>query len=242
MRTANRAKSNFLALPGLALVAVLFAPALGHAEKNIWAKGATHFGKECMPPKKSCTLAYVKSPDGRKAVVVRIKDETPSIELAQDTATYPLNPVDRDVPFVEMEILWSPDSSAVSFAWNNTGITSSSRIYKLTSNGPRAVDLSPVMDTLARAYPPCVAVHERCDLSKSGEDYNYLTVAWSAPHTAVLMGEVPPSSQFGANLGQMEGFEVDASLGKVIRVLTASQFKREWQRHMGWHFRVPDKP
>jgi hypothetical protein len=174
---------------------------------------------------------------------VSVTKKVPSVRIFEDGRSYPMKwDFDTEVPFVQMEILWSPDSRAVSFAWNESAITQKSRIYTLKANGPKLVDLQTVLTDLSDAYPPCVGDPDPCRLSKSGADYNYLTVAWAAPHTVVLMGEVPGSSSFGRNMSQVKGYELDVVTGKIVAVLTPEVFKRRWQYRIGWDLRIPEKP
>lgn len=227
----------------IALLCIFLTHRSSHAETVVWANGATHFGHECKPPLTSCTLASVKSPDGQNTAIVRIEKDGPIAEIRQGKTTYSLNwKFDTEVPFIEMEILWSPDSSAVSFAWNDTAVTQSSRIYNVSAKAPRQVNLHPVMKNFADIYPPCVGDPAPCRLSQSGEDYNYLTLAWSSPHTLVLMAEVPSTSSSGRNLGQLTGYEVNATTGRIVNVMGAGELKRYWQKKIGWNLRIPERP
>ena len=145
---------------------------------------------------------------------------------------------DLDEPYIEMEALWAPDSSAFSLAWNETAITDRSEIYVLEAQGPRQVDLTPVREGFARKFPPCVGDPGPCAVDHNGRGYNYLTVAWAAPHTVVLMAGVPPSSSWGRDMGRVSGYEIDAITGRIMRVLTPVEFKKRWQSHLGWDFSV----
>jgi hypothetical protein len=212
-------------------------------ESMRWAKGATHFGSECPPAKgDTCTLARVPSPDHRLSVVVRRTREEINFAVirgAQRSQFAAPTELHQEVDwFTGMEVLWAPDSSAFSLAWSENAITNMSRIYVVKEGRPVAVDLAAVRADLVKDYPACVGVPDHCVVSRDGKDYNYLTVGWAAPHTVAIMGEVGESSSFGRTLGKVNGYEVDAASGKIVRVLKPGAFKRRWQSHMGWTFSV----
>lgn len=210
------------------------------AERFVWARGAVHFGNECKPPAESCRLAYVLAPNHQYAIsVARTKDNL-EVEVVEGAKHFQI-PLAEEVgaemdSFVEMEILWAPDSSAVSFAWSTSAITESSRIYAVGLDGVRSVNLAQVRDNFVRKWPPCVGVEGNCDASAFEKGYNYLTVAWASPHSVVLMAEVPSSSMYGANMGKVVGYEVDTETDKIVRSMTPREFKRRWRSRMGWKF------
>lgn len=227
----------------LACVLFLTGTVTCPAERILWAKGATHFGNECPPSKGgSCTLAHVVSPNHQLAVEVRRTRDDITFEMIRGSQHFRLlTPTGLDPEldwFVGMEILWAPDSSAVSLAWSETAITFASQIYVVKSTGPVAMDLGGVMADLGKEYPPCVGNVGPCPINRGGKDYNYLTVGWAAPHTVALMGEVGESSSFGHNMGKVNGYEVDTSSGRIVRVLKPKPFRQRWQSHMGWTFNV----
>jgi hypothetical protein len=136
-----------------------------------WAKGATHFGYECPQAISDCTLISVASPDAKSIARVSVAKYVPVVEIITADKRYPLKFLsDKEVPFVDMEILWSPDSSAVSFAANDSAISNFSHIFTLTPTGPREVDLSPVMMNMAKEYPPCVGYRDPCVISRTGKE------------------------------------------------------------------------
>jgi len=145
--------------------------------------------------------------------------------------------------WVETEVLWSPDSTAFSLTGNPNGYTNETHIFRVTPSGPQLVDLSAMQRTFAASYPPCVGLPERdtfCDSLKYGRGYNYATFAWSAPHTAVIIAEVTPTGRYGKNLGQVAGYEIDASTGLTTRTMTAIELKKRWQSRMAWNLKIPD--
>ena len=212
------------------------------AERIVWARGSVHFGHECKPPAESCQLAYVLAPNHRYAVRVARTKESLTVVVVEGVRRFPI-PLAKDMNaemdwFVEMEILWAPDSSAVSFAWNTSAITWSSQIYTVGPDGVRSVDLSEVRRRFVSTWPACVGVEGDCDVSTSGGSYNYLTVAWASPHTVVMMAEVPSSSSYGANLGRVVGYELDTKTDRIVRSMPPREFKRRWQSRMGWEFNL----
>lgn len=213
------------------------------AERILWAKGATHFGHECPPSRAdSCILANVASPDHQIALEVRRTRDDISFEVVRGTKHFRLStPAGMDAEigwYTGMEILWAPNSSAVSLAWSENAITLASQIYVMTPDGPIPMDLGAVMADLVKDYPPCVGNPGPCPINRDGKDYNYLTVGWAAPHTVALMGEVGESSSFGRNMAKVNGYEVDVPSGRIVRVLKPKAFKERWQSHMGWAFNV----
>ena len=109
------------------------APDAG-AEAIVWAKGAAHFGHECAPPATNCTLAQVPSPDRRHVLRVSRAGERFRYEIVTDSARESLHPgsdrgADLEEPYVEMEVLWAPDSTAASLSWNETAITDRTEVY-----------------------------------------------------------------------------------------------------------------
>jgi hypothetical protein len=218
------------------LCVVILGSGVASAERIVWARGAVHFGHECPPPAQHCRIAYVPSPNHRYALSVTIAGDVPSFEVLAGGKRYPLSPGS----FVEMDALWAPDSSALSLAWNSNALMETTQIYTVDADGVHATAMAPVQTDFVRKFPPCVGNPPPCEIDASGKDYNYLTVAWSSPHTVVMMAEVPGSSRFGANLGGVTGYEVDARTGAILRVLKPREFKRRWQWRMGWNFNVAD--
>jgi hypothetical protein len=152
--------------------------------------------------------------------------------------------VDEDY-WVDTEILWSPDSSAFSLTGNPNGFTNQTRIYRVTSAGPQLVDIHPIQQEMVSKYPPCVGMTnpdvQFCNSIRDGSGYNYATFAWTAAHTAVIMGEVTPTGDFGRNLGQIRGYEFNVSSGKILRTMNAKEFQLRWQHRMAWKLQIPEK-
>lgn len=230
--------------PGFAFLLLIPALASASAEHFTWAKGAHHFHAECPQDKSRCTLARVLSPDHGSALLARVTDGVLTLSIVHGAKGYELVGTLGSMPPVDLEVLWSPDSSAVSISWNETGITHKTEAFVVTPHGPRLLNLAPVMQDFSRDFPPCVESHDPgpCPYASNGSDANYLAVAWASPHTLVLMAEAGESSSYGKNLAQLEGYEIDASDGKILRELTAAAFKSRWQSHMGWRFRIPEPP
>lgn len=231
----------------LLLLALTFSigSSCASAEQTVWALGGVHFGHECPNDNASCVLAHVASRDGKKIFVARRSAGAFHFEVLTKGAASQLHPafrtgVDSDESYVEMGFLWAPDSSAFSLSWNETAITERSEVYVVGPQTLRKVDLTFMMRDFAKRFPPCVSDPAPCEIDRHGRFYNYLTVAWAAPHTVVMMAEVPPSSSWGRNLGEVSGYEVNALTGSVVRVMTAAEFKRRWQSHMGWNSTAPN--
>jgi hypothetical protein len=54
------------------------------------------------------------------------------------------------------------------------------------------------------------------------------------------MAEVPSSSSYGGIMGQVEGYEIDSVSGRILKRLSATQFKTLWQSEMAFTMRIPE--
>jgi hypothetical protein len=95
-----------------------------------------------------------------------------------------------------------------------------------------------MLDRLARCWPEVRTAYTSPRLV----ELNMSAVAWRDARTLVVFGEVTPSSSYGYAMGQVMGYEIDIRDGKVLREMTADEFKARWQSAAGWPIRIPDEP
>jgi hypothetical protein len=221
------------------LVIACSSSLLAHGQEDVWARGAVHFGNECADGGQVCRLASVRSPDGNSIVEVRLSGDALVLRFSKGSAHFTTTFRLTDaLGHSEIDLLWSLDSSAFSLTWSKNAYTESTQIFVVGGDGLVATDMSALHHAFALRYPPCAGKRAASYISRTGRDYNYVTVAAKAPHTFVMMAEVPPSSSYGAHMGKVLGYEVDAATGKILDVMRPREFKRRWQSHIGWKFEL----
>jgi hypothetical protein len=68
-------------------------------------------------------------------------------------------------------------------------------------------------------------------------------VSWVRGSTAVVvMAEVPCSSSYGGIMCQVQGYELDAANGSILKRMSAAELKKQWQHKMAWDMHIPDHP
>jgi hypothetical protein len=176
------------------------------------------------------------------------RDSESHLNIPEMTLFTPKSTWDLSFPFwVEIDVLWSPDSGFIALSGNPSGNSNAVEVFRISDSGPVKVDAvrEPYRDMLHR-FPPCRA--ENADpkfCKKFSEDevnFNFAAVAWADAHTVVLMGEVPCSSSMGGIMCQVMGYEVELPSGKIERTMTAREFKARWQHSMPWRFTIPEAP
>ena len=213
-----------------------------------YSRSATRLSLRC-DENRTCRRVSVRSPDGTMQLrrdFARGSEShlsTPEMTLLTPKGTWDLN-----IPFwVDVDVLWSPDSQFIALSGNPNGYTNGIVVFRVSDSGPVEIDAArePFEDMLRR-FPPCRAKNAEADLCKQipeHEDYlNFAAVDWSGDHTLVVMGEVPPDGQYGGILGQVMGYEVDIPSGRIERTTTAREFKARWQHSMPWRFHIPESP
>ena len=226
--------------------------AAGLAGAGAYSRSATTVPLMCNG-RKCAAVVDVRSPDGSKEVRRTLtyfeKDrlKIPDIEVLTPNGHWDLSFNDSNGPWVDVDVLWSPDSQFVALTGNTNGYMNSMRVFQIKDSGPIEVYASrePFAD-LVRRFPPCRAAGadpKLClEITKHQDYLNFSAVDWTGEHTLVLMGEVPPAGQYGAILGQVMGYEVELPSGRIMRAMTARAFKARWQHSMPFHFHVPDPP
>jgi hypothetical protein len=239
-----------------ARVVCLFAVlevAAGFAQAGTYSRTATTVPLMC-DVRRCAPVVNVRSPDGAKEVrrsltpigKDRSKLKVPSFEVVTPKGDWDLDVGDSNGPWVNVDVLWSPDSQFVALSGNTNGYMNSVRVFRVTESGPIEIYVSrePFADMIRR-FPPCRAAGADSDLCKEltdVDDLNFSAVDWMGEHILVLMGEVPSAGQYGGIMGQVMGYEVEIPSGRILRSMTAREFKTRWQHEMPFHLYVPDPP
>jgi hypothetical protein len=218
------------------------------SKAGTYSRSATRVSLNC-DDRRTCRPVSVRSPDGtmnvRRDFQGDAKDHPsfPEVRVITPKGTWELN-----VPFwVDVDVLWSPDSQFIALSGNYNGYTNGMVVFRVSDSGLVEIDAArePFEDMLRR-FPPCRAANadeELCKQISAHEDYlNFAAVDWSGQHTLVVMSEVPPGGQYGGILGQVMGYEVELPSGKIERTMTAREFKARWQHSMPWRFSIPESP
>jgi hypothetical protein len=96
------------------------------------------------------------------------------------------------------------------------------------------------------SFPPCKAYYHDQNLCKkiaANPEYNMTGISWlNGSSAVVVMAEVPCSSNYGGIMCQVLGYEIAVPTGKILRRMSATEFKRDWQHSMAWDMRIPDPP
>jgi len=151
---------------------------------------------------------------------------------------------DADPEWRPQEVLWSPTGKA--FVVNGTASAIGGKnfqVYRLEGGDLKRVDIAgaarkAMFERLAKCWPQMRKGREFSD--QGLRSLNMLALSWLDEGRALaVFGEVPPSSMFGAAMGDVMGFEIDARTGSVLRSLTAADFKQRWQPAASWALAVP---
>ena len=231
----------------------LLEGATGFTLAGTYSRSATTVPLMC-DMRRCAAVVNVRSPDGAKEVRRtlicverdRPKQKVPTLEVFTPKGDWDLVYGDSDALWVDVDVLWSPDSQFVALSGNINGYMNSTRVFQITDSGPIEVNASrePFADMIRR-FPPCRAAGADPDLCKEitdEDDLNFSAVDWTGEHTLVLMGEVPPVGQYGGILGQVMGHEVEIPSGRILRAMTAREFKTRWQHSMPFRLLIPDPP
>jgi hypothetical protein len=233
------------------LLFVSIAP-LAMADGPIFSRGAAPLNIRCEA-EVPCKDTTVPSPDAKKAIHVVWNGSRGSSSYTLQVFT-PSGRflIERDGLFsdeddwTDLEILWSPNSESFSLTGHTNGYLNTTHVFRFTGSGVIMSDIArePFQDML-RTFPPCKAEHADptiCSAVHSEDYFNFAVVAWADAHTAVLMGEVPCDSLWGGIMCQVMGYEVDVPSGKIVRRMTAVEFRKRWQHALAWKFHVPGPP
>ena len=197
-------------------------------------------------------VVVVRSPDGSKEVRSTLTVEEgfkfPNLEVRTKKEKWDLPIGQALAPWVDVDVLWSPDSQFIALSGNINGQMSFMRVLRIDNSGPVEIDVvrEAFQDMLGRFPPSRARSYLDPDLREEipqHEDYlNFSAIDWTDAHTLVVMSEVPCESRWGGIMCQVMGYEVDALSGKILRAMTAAEFKKKWQHAMPFRFHVPDPP
>ena len=163
-------------------------------------------------------------------------DSTPDIFVEQDGNRLP-GQITVDV---DPEMAWSPDSKAFFITSSDGGAvgTFGTIVYLVEDGKVRSVDITKqVRDDIAARYPACVAYKgiQSCTLAEQhrmARNHDWVNVAgmkWLKGSTELLVvGNVPDSSGYGANMTEWMGYRIEIPSGKILERYTANEFRKKW--------------
>lgn len=145
-------------------------------------------------------------------------------------------------------MLWSPDSRAFLV---DGGLSAYSgffvSVYRIDAGNVTKLKVTDAAQKdMVRTFPPCKAYNRdplTCKRTEANPGYNMSGMGWArGSATVIVMAEVPCSSSYGGIMCQVQGYEIDAFNGRILRKMTAPDLKKEWQNKMAWDMRIPDPP
>lgn len=232
------------ALRALATAVGMLALPLAHAE-GTYARHGLRFYMQCLderPPavnlvregaKISIKCRNLTEADGQ--ILIGLYVESGSVFSAE------LLGEDRE--WRPEEVSWSPDPGV--FAVSGSSNAYAGRdvvVFRLVAGKLiRTEVLLPARKQMIARLAECWPEVRTAYSSPRLDELNMSAIAWRDTNTLVVFGEVTPSSSYGNAMGQAMGFEIDARDGKVLREMTAEEFKAKWQSRAGWSIRIPDK-
>jgi hypothetical protein len=235
-------------------VLAVLAIKAGFASAGTYSRLATTVPLMGCDSRRCKAVVAVQSPDGARTVrrtfnrSAKDRLKIPNLYVITPKGAWDLVFGNSMGPWVDTDVLWSPDSRFIALSGNTNGYLNSIRIFQIRDSGVEEIDAArePFEDMLRR-FPPCRAADrtepEFCrEISKHQEYLNFSAIAWADDHTLVLMGEVPCESRWGGIMCQVMGYEVELPSGRIARTMTASEFKVRWQKSMAWRFHIPEPP
>ncbi len=245
------------------------------ASQPTWVKKATAFPERCHPGKtQECKPIRIPAPDGKSSVEVRYRKEFVSGEdwglLAYLSVTMPGGEA-RETALPEgyqnIDLLWSPDSSAVFVSGGNGGAYWGNWVYVYVLGAPKLepIDIAQkAQRDMLKEFPSCKAAYpnagdsvgckkasrpidgETCIKTEANPgydpEYNMTGIGWVNASTILVMAEVPCSTSYGGIMCQVLGYELEVPTGRILKRIDARQLKQQWQKSMAWNFRIPEPP
>ena len=242
-----------------------------------WAKKATAFPQRCFSDKTGpCKPLRISAPDGKSSVEVRYRKDLGGSHgdwwlQAYFIVTMPgagtretALPDDLQASgFINLELLWSPDSHAF-FVNGSSSAISGSMYVDLADDPTQPKDITgEAQREMLKDFPPCKAAFPNADDAggckktslyqvpgcEYGEadpkylpDYNMIGIDWVNASTILVMAEVPCDSLFGGIMCQIMGYKLQVPTGRILQRIDAKQLKLKWQKSMAWNSRIPDRP
>jgi hypothetical protein len=237
---------------GIFVLAVL-GMASAVAGAGVFSRTATTVQLLCVGVK-CAPVVDVFSPDGEEEIRrtfaplrddrLNITVDIPKLTVVTQTGRWELAPDESRDPWLDLDVLWSPDSRFVALTGHTNTYIEYLRVFAITGSGPREVDasLQPGQDMVHRFGPYCDRYVGKLRCNLNAEDPNFAAITWTDHNTLVLMSEVPCSTIWGGIMCQLMGYEVDIPSGKILRAMTPREFRARWQHSMAWKFRIPQEP
>ena len=232
-----------------------FLPPSSFGQSSLWAKPGRAFPTSCFSDSlRDCSPIRIPSPD--KRAFVDVKYRKVSLEngdfLMESflvlTQTDRSTREDGTVGLVQAELLWAPDSSKFLVTGSDGGEGPFHiAVYNLSGPSADNLNVSGVQRDMLQTFHPCKAKDadpKDCKLLEENPRYiNVVAVGWARGSSAIaLMAEVPCCGRFGGIAGQVLGYEVDASSGKILERMGANEFAERWQHNLAWKFETPEPP
>lgn len=220
----------------------------GDVKNPIWAKDAVAVEGRCIDGMTSVSKAV--APDGLSVAEIRCgtyvahsDDPVPILRIQQGGGAWEEFALDWGVD----ELLWASDSHAVFINGGENAYTKHVLIFHFQSGAWRKLEITEAAQKdMVASFPPCLAANHDAELCKRVEanpEFNMVGIAWDKNGSSIIvMGEVPPSSSYGGIMGQVLGYELSVPDGKIAERMTATDFKKRWQRKMAWSLSVPEPP
>lgn len=237
-------------------VLAVLETAAGFASAGTFSRSATTVPLMCFG-RKCAAVVEVRSPDGTKEIRRTytafekdrpMKDRLmiPKVEVVTPKGRWSLAYDDSTDPWIDMDVMWSPDSKLVALTGEMDSYIETVRVFAITETGPKLLDadMEPAQDMVRRLRPVCARYVGRlgCDPDQDEDGLNFAAVAWVDAHTLALMSEVPCDTIWGGIMCLAMGYDVDLPSGKVVGTMTPKAFMTRWKQSIPPSFRIPDSP
>jgi hypothetical protein len=132
--------------------------------------------------------------------------------------------------------LWSTSSDLLAITSSDGGAVGNWRVYVYSVEGDAVVEhnvMRQVQEELARAFPaginpPGHSFFSRRDREQFASDPSWVNVSavrWiENPERLLILASVPPSSGYGANMGQRRGYVVEPITGRILLRCMETEF------------------
>jgi hypothetical protein len=230
--------------------ALLFVSAPAGADAPIWAKSGIRIEANC-DSSESAASPTVKSPDKTVEVAVRCKalngdnaDMALIVRHGGQVREIALPKTVRD-GWRPQELLWSSDGRQFILNGSENAYAGNAfLVVNLHDRNPKAREITEAAQhDMVRRFPPCKAANREEEICRPVErhpHFNMSAITWTRDSRAVVvMAEVPSSSSYGGIMGQVEGYEIDSVSGRILKRLSATQFKARWQSKMAFTMTIP---
>jgi hypothetical protein len=99
---------------------------------------------------------------------------------------------------------------------------------------------------MVATFPPCRALNaddSNCKRMEADPDFNMSALTWTQSSSSIVVfAEVPCSSSYGGIMCQVQGYELDAKTGQIMKRMDVRELKRGWQSSAAWNIRIPEPP